>query len=291
MSGSSPTDAGAVLAAIRAQRPLVHCLTNEVTIGRVADALGAVGALPVMASAPEEAAEMVEQAQALVLNLGTPSAARWAAARAAGARARSIGVPVVLDPVGCGATAWRTSQARRLFDEVRATIVRGNGPEVAALAGLPPVAAGYKLRGVTAVPHTADPAAAGAGPQGDGLERRRQLAMQASRALGCTVVLTGRTDVVARSDQAWCRPADLPLLERVVGAGDVVTALIAAGRAVIADDVAASWSGLAIFGRAAHLAVEGAAGPGSFWPRLLDALSGLRGADLSDQPCDDGAHR
>lgn len=269
-------DATAVLELVRERRPLVHCLTNTVTMGRVADALAALGALPVMASAPEEAADMAEHAQALVLNLGTPTPERWQACRAAGLRARERGVPTVLDPVGCGATPWRTREARALARKILPVVVRGNVPEVAALAGLE--APGATLRGVTAE-----------GGSGDAHENRR-LAREASRALGGSViVLTGRAmGVVADGARSICRPTGVPLLARVVGAGDVLTAVVAACCAVGAGGgrFAASQAGLALFEAAAGQASRAAQGPGGFWPHFLDALHGLEPAELAGEALD-----
>lgn len=264
----------AVRVALRQQRPLVHCLTNAVTIGRVADALAAVGALPVMASAAEEVVDMVAQADALVLNLGTPSAERWGAARLAGQRARAGGVPIALDPVGCGATRWRTEQVRALVAAVTPDIVRGNVPEVAALAGLPAPGTGVRLRGVTADdgarPHPVeDLQAAGTAAQA--------FAAAASRALGgATVVVTSRVQAISDGRRMVLRAGpDVPS-SQLVGTGDVLTALIAACRAVEADSVASCQVAVALCSAAAGRAVGApGVGPGTFWTRFLDALGSM----------------
>lgn len=325
-------DPAEVLERVRERRPLVHCLTNTVTVGRVADALAALGALPVMASAPEEAADMVLHAQALVLNLGTPTRDRWEACRAAGQRARERGLPVVLDPVGCGATTWRTRQARALVHAVPPDVVRGNVPEVAALAGLD--AAGVALRGVTAEETR------------DDRDAQAWLAREASGALGgAVVVVTSRAatvvadsrrvavertagDLAAHEVTAGAWSADDPaaaeraagelaarermpavgtaraamagagtpelLLARVVGAGDVLTAVVAACCAVVeapADRFLAVQGGVVVFNMAARRAARAATGPGSFWPHLLDALDGLRPADPRTPPALVGSAR
>ncbi len=265
---------GEILGAVRARRPLVHCLTNDVTVGRVADALAALGALPVMASAEEEAAEMVEQAQALLLNLGTPRPERWRACASAGARATSLHLPVVLDPVGCGATAWRTTQARALVRRVRPDVVRGNVPEMAALAGLEAPRA--RLRGVAV--EDAD------GSCGEA----EQVARLASGRLGCVVLATGRTDVLAHGSRAERWPADVALLRGVVGAGDVLAAAIAACRAVEPESWSAARAGRIIFTAAARLAAARADGPGTFWPAWLDAASSLQPASIAGIPATSG---
>src|SRR5438094_3147513 len=127
---------GADLAAIRERKPLVHQITNYVVMNETANATLALGALPVMAHAREEVEEMVGLASALVLNIGTLSEqwieAMLLAGRAAGAR----GIPVVLDPVGAGATRYRTDTARRILEEVQVTVLRGNQGEIATLVGV-----------------------------------------------------------------------------------------------------------------------------------------------------------
>ncbi len=244
--------------AVRQRRPLVHCLTNAVTIGRVADALAAIGAQPVMADDPLEAADMVEHADALVLNLGTPSSARFAAARAAGVRAQERGLPIVFDPVGCGATPWRTEQARALLERVRPTVVRGNPPELAALVNLE--AAGWVQRGVSA-----EPLAAAA--------VQTELAQRVSRRLGCVVVATGPSDVIADGASTSVSDERVPALDGVVGAGDVLSALIGAACTVDGEPAHAAATALATFKLAARRA--GVQAPGAFWVRLLDTLGTL----------------
>ncbi len=252
----------AALDAIRARRPMVHCITNDVTVGRVADAIAAIGALPVMASAPEEAADMAAQAQAVVLNLGTPSGPRWLAASAAGAGARDAGVPVVLDPVGCGATPWRTRQARDLHAAVQPDIVRGNPPEIAALADLP--AGGWVLRGVAA--HET-----GAGD----VAQLAQLAKEASRVLGSVAVVTGPSDAVSDGRRVETFAGGAKALAGLVGAGDVLSALVGVCRAVVPDSYTACLVAVRLFAAAGRAAARSASGPGTLWPRLLDALSTL----------------
>lgn len=250
------------LAAIRTRRPLVHCLTNAVTMSRVADALAALGALPVMASAPEEAAEMVGHAGALLLNLGTPSAATWTTARDIGRRARDLQVPVVVDPVGCGSTGWRTEGARRLVADIRPWVVQGNTPEIAALAGLSYT--GAALRGVTAVTR--------AGGTDDDLSG---LATAASRTLDGSVVLaTGSRNALSDGVRTLCHTTDVPVLASVVGGGDVLGAVVAACCAVDLEPFDAAWAGLQLFSGAAQTAGADGAGPGAFWTRFIDALAG-----------------
>src|SRR5262249_41504085 len=137
---------GGDLAAIRERKPLVHQITNYVVMNETANATLALGALPVMAHALEEVEEMASLAAALVLNIGTLSPPWVEAMLAAGRAANEAGAPVVLDPVGAGATRYRTATARRLLDEVDVAVVRGNAAEIATLAGRE-----AEIRGVAAI--------------------------------------------------------------------------------------------------------------------------------------------
>jgi len=130
------------------RRPVIHCVTNDVTSGRVADVLAAAGAAPILAASEAEVAEVAARADAVVLNCGTPSPERMRALCAAGVTARERGIPTLLDPVGCGASAWRTGQIRELAAAVRPAIIRGGAAEIASLADLVTTA---ELRGVSSI--------------------------------------------------------------------------------------------------------------------------------------------
>src|SRR5438874_4184891 len=127
---------GATLRTLRERNPLVHQITNYVVMNETANATLALGALPVMAHAREEVEEMVGLASALVLNIGTLSPHWVEAMLLAGRAATERGIPVVLDPVGSGATRYRTDTARRILEEVQVTVLRGNQGEIATLVGV-----------------------------------------------------------------------------------------------------------------------------------------------------------
>jgi hydroxyethylthiazole kinase len=179
---------------------------------------------------------MVEQAQALLLNLGTPTLERWTVARLTAQRAHACRIPIVADPAGCGSTPSRTEQTRLLLEAVRVDVVRGSAPEIAALGRIP--APGARQRGVAA--------------ENNAELDTTALAHEASRALGCTVVVTGAVEAISDGRRALRHATCVPLLEHVVGAGDVLTALIGACRVVEADSDAASLAGLAAFTTAAQ---------------------------------------
>src|SRR6201990_3686856 len=162
--------AGDSLRRLGAGKPLVHQITHYVVMNETANATLALGALPVMAHAQEEVGEMAAIAGALVLNIGTLSPHWVEAMITAGRVANQRGTPVVLDPVGAGATSYRTETAKRILDEVRVTVLRGNAGEVATLVGVD-----AEVRGVESIDAGGDPA---------------DLARQAASALGVVASVT-----------------------------------------------------------------------------------------------------
>ncbi len=255
MTALTAATAAALLARVRERRPLVHHITNVVTINDVANVTLALGAAPVMAHAPEEVEEMVAAAGALALNIGTLTAQAVNTMLLAGRRANAAGIPVILDPVGAGATAFRTAQARRLLDELRIACVRGNAGEIAALAGQAGGVRGVDATGrVEAVDH---------------------LARDLARRAGAAVAATGPVDLLTDGDRVVRIENGHPLLARITGSGCMATAAVAAFAAVEPDALAAAAAGLLCFEVAAERAAETAAGPGTFRVALLDALDAL----------------
>jgi len=237
---------------VRKQIPLIHHMTNVVVTNFVANGTLAMGASPVMAYAREEVAEMVGHARALVLNIGTLSTEEVESMIVAGQAAGRIGVPVVLDPVGAGATKFRLEASRRILQEVKVTAVRGNASEVAALTGFD-----WQSRGVDSV-----------GEHGD----RVLLAKTAAAKLGVTVAVTGPVDVVAGPGGVYTVENGHPMLGLVTGTGCLSTGAVAAFMALEPDTALAAASALAFYGAAAERAMERAQGPGSFQIAFLDEL-------------------
>jgi len=244
--------AGRNLADLRKQKPLIHNITNFVVMNVTANALLAMGASPVMAHAPNEVEEMVSFAGALVLNIGTLTDAWVEAMAAAGKKANAADIPIVLDPVGSGATALRTRSAKRLIRENRITVIRGNASEILSLRD-----AEARTKGVDAV-HAVDDAA----------EAAKSLAAQ----LNTTLAITGPVDMVTDGRRVWQVANGHPLMSYVTGTGCMATATIGAFLAVDADPVSATASALAYFGLAGEQAALQAKAPGSFMVALIDAL-------------------
>ena len=260
----STLSTGADLAAIRERKPLVHQITNYVVMNETANATLALGALPVMAHAREEVEEMAALAAALVLNIGTLSAPWVEAMRAAGRAANDAGVPIVLDPVGAGATRYRTETARRLLDELEVAVVRGNAAEIAMLAGRE-----AEIRGVESIGAT---------------ESASELARAAAREVGAVVAVTGATDHVSDGERSIAVANGDALLATITGSGCMATAItgcfVAVGRE---RPLAAAAEALVAFGVAGEDAARRAAGPGSFHVALYDALYALDPATLDER--------
>ena len=258
MDGAIPTG---LLSAVRSERPLIHHITNSVTINDCANITIAAGAAPVMAEAAEEVADMVAAAGALVLNIGTLSAVQVEAMLIAGRRANELGIPVILDPVGAGATAFRTETVERLLDALDIAVLKGNAGEIGVLAGT-----GGSVRGVDS-----------GGVAGDPVETARECA----RATGTVVAMTGAVDVVADEKRVFLVRNGDPVMDRLSGTGCMAASVVAAFVAVADDPMVASASALAAFGLAGERAAACARGPYSFRTALVDELAALTPDDLT----------
>ncbi len=242
-----------ILRKLTDERPLIHHITNYVSVNLVANITLCTGALPVMAHAREEIEEMSSLASALVLNIGTLDLGRIKSMLLAGSKANERGISVILDPVGAGATSLRTKTAERLLSELEISAVCGNAGEVATLAGL-----SAEVRGVESL-------------SGDA----REAAEKAAGSLGVTVAATGETDYVSDGRRTLAVENGHLLMGRIVGSGCASTAVVGCFAAAGGADPETVSEALAYFGRAGEVAAEKAEGPGTFEPRLLDALAGL----------------
>lgn len=247
--------AAAQLTQVRTRRPLIHHITNFVVMNSTANITLSAGALPVMAHARQEVEDMAASADALVLNLGTLWPEQVEAMLLAGSRANAKGIPIVLDPVGAGATAYRTESAHRLLSKLSMAIVRGNAAEIAALTGL---AAG--IRGVEAVSDSGDPCA---------------LATAFAQRYRCVAAVTGAVDVISDGERLFRVHNGHPQMAKVTGTGCMATSVVAAFCAVEKDAAPAAAAALGCYGLAGERAAARAQGPGSFQMHLFDALAGL----------------
>jgi hydroxyethylthiazole kinase len=243
----------ASLQAIRQGAPLVHNITNFVAMEVVANCLLALGASPAMVQAEEEVEDFLTIAHALVINIGTLSAAQLTVMKRAATRATALGRPWVLDPVGAGATPYRTRAASELI-ALAPTVIRGNGSEILALAG---VASG-PTRGVDS---TRSP------------DEAVDAALQLAQASGAVVAVTGAIDRITDGER-WRKIGNGdPRMTRVTALGCAASAVVGAFLTVEPDPLCAAASGLAVFGLAGERAAARAAGPGTLRWQIVDQLA------------------
>ena len=259
----SPAHIWADILAVRERAPLVHSITNLVVMNFNANVLLAVGAAPVMAHAHEEVAAMAGIAQSLVLNIGTLEPYWIESMRLALASASVRGIPVVLDPVGAGATPYRNASIEALLEQALPTVIRGNASEIMSVAG-----AQVRTRGV-------DSSAAA----NDALGAAQAL-VQRTRGVVC---VSGETDHVLDAGRRWARLHNgHPWMTKITGVGCSATALIGAFCAVQPDAWRATVSAMALMALAGEIAAEQVQarqqGVGSMQLVLLDVLQ------LLDQP-------
>ena len=247
---------------LRAQKPLIHNITNFVVMNVTANALLAMGASPVMAHAPNEVEEMASIAGALVLNIGTLTDEWVDAMEKAAKKAAGSSVPIIMDPVGSGATALRTRSARRLIEAAGLTVIRGNASEILSLRDRT-----SKTKGVDAVHSVAE---------------AEDAAATLASELETTLAITGPVDLVTDGKRVMRIANGDALMAYVTGTGCMATATIGAFLAVDEDPVTATATALAYFGLAGEVAARRAQAPGSFMVALLDALYTITPRELAD---------
>lgn len=264
---SNTNEFATLLNNVRGQKPLVHHITNYVTVNDCANITLAIGASPIMADSIEEAGDIAAMAQALVLNIGTLNERTIPSLLAAGKAANSEGVPVVFDPVGAGASRLRNETTAKILDEVKVAVLRGNISEVRFISGL-----GAHTKGVDAAESdTADDA----GP----------IARQLAARLGCVVAITGAIDAVSDGSRVVRIHNGHAALGSITGTGCMCSSLVGAYCGASQNTFAAAVAALLSMGIAGEIAFEaaGAKGNGSFHMALLDAISLLTPAILQER--------
>lgn len=250
---------------LRARSPLVHSLTNYVVMEVTANVLLAAGASPLMAHEPEELDDLLAIASALVLNIGTLDKNWIASMEKAGEAANRHGKPVVLDPVGAGASRLRTETSLRLLERVRPKVLRGNASEIMALAPEAAAARGFS-KGVDSTNASFEAAPA---------------ALFLAKKYGCVVSVSGAEDWITDGRTTLLVKGGTPLMTRVTGMGCSSTALTAACAAVACSPLIAAAAAMAMMAAASNRAAAAAGGPGSFLPAFLDALFTLKPAEAA----------
>jgi hydroxyethylthiazole kinase len=249
---------------VRQANPLIHNITNVVVTNFTANGLLALGASPVMAYAHEEVADMAKIAGALVLNMGTLDEGVVKSIIIAGKSANENNVPVVFDPVGAGATPYRTQSSRKILQEVKVDVLRGNAAEIANVVG-----EDWSIKGVDA---------------GEGSGDVVALAQKTSKLLGCTTVITGKEDVITDGESTYTVLNGHPILTKVTGTGCLLSSVIGAFVAVSDNSVGAATDAVSFYGVAAELAAQRAVekGPGSFQIEFLNELANLSVEKLNE---------
>ena len=253
---------GKIIEELQKKCPVIHHITNYVTVESCADAAICAGASPVMADDPEEVENITAGSDALVLNIGTIDYNKTIAMERAAAAAKKKGIPVVLDPVGAMSSAMRLNFALKLLQRGAITIVRGNYDECKALVD--EKAAGRGVDGIT----QAD--------EGEKLQAAKALAAK----FNCVVALTGKVDYVSNGKQVLVLNGGNEMLKKITGAGCMTTTLCACCAAVCKDYMTAAALGVVIMGQAAELAagfMEKKDGPGMFKTRLFDGIYHVTG--------------
>lgn len=248
------------LETIRTQPPLVHHITNWVTISECASITRSVGALPVMAHAEEEVEEMVGIASSLVLNIGTLTPTLIDAMIKAGKKANELGKPVVLDVVGAGATSLRTESTKKILANVKIAVIKGNAGEIATLAG-----AQAEVRGVESVSVEGDPSSH---------------AKALARAEGCTVVVTAPVDLITDGERLFEVSNGHRKMGEVVGTGCMAASVIGAFVGVNPDYTTAAAGAMCVYGVAGEKAAHRANGPGTMKVQIFDAIMNIELADV-----------
>jgi hydroxyethylthiazole kinase len=252
-----------VVKKVRQSNPLIHNITNIVVANFSANGLLALGASPVMADAVEEAADMAKVANAVVLNMGTLNRETVEAMLVAGKSANQHGIPVILDPVGVGATPYRTKVSRKLLQEVTFSIIRGNAAEIANL-----IDEKWEIKGVDA-----------GNSEGNVIE----IAIQAAKRLKTVIVLTGKDDIVTDGLTTYMVHNGHPILTKVTGTGCLLSAVVGAFAAVENNRLEAATSALVFYGVVAEIAANktDGQGPGSFQIEFLNQLSRVSSSEIN----------
>ena len=248
------------LNAVRSKSPLVHNITNYVVMNTTANALLAVGASPVMAHSVDEVEDMVKIASSLVINIGTLSKNWVDAMIKAGKVAKERGIPVVFDPVGAGATNYRTETSLRIIQECRPGIIRGNASEIMALTNEK-----GNTKGVDSTTSS---------------DSALDVAKILAKDTGAVIVISGPVDYIIDEQSVIKVMNGSAMMSKVTGLGCTATALIGAFIAVNKNLILASAHAMSVMGIAGELAANKAEGPGTMQMHFLDELYKLSDKEI-----------
>jgi hydroxyethylthiazole kinase len=249
-----------LLSEVRNKKPLIHNITNYVTVNDCANVVLAIGASPIMADDIEEAADITAISSALVINIGTLNHRTVDAMLSSAKKANELGIPIVLDPVGAGASALRNKTTEQILANAKISVLRGNMSEISFIAGL-----GATTKGVDAAESDIT--------SNDGVA----IATAVAKKLGCIVAITGATDIISDGERVVKISNGHKMLSDVTGTGCMSTALVGSFCGATKDYFAAAIGGITSMGIAGEIAFEkaGTQGTGSFHIAIIDTISKL----------------
>lgn len=255
---------------LKNKKPLIHNITNYVTVNDCANILLAIGASPIMADDLKESADITSIASALVINIGTLNERTIESMIASGKKANELNIPVVLDPVGAGASSFRNETTKRILEEIKISVLRGNMSEIKFIAGLE-----SETKGVDASESDLK------SDSDEGIRVANSLA----KRFNCTVAITGVCDIVSDGEKSVTIENGTKMLSNVTGTGCMTTALVGGylGACETKEDLfIAAISGIVSMGICGEIAEEraGSIGLGSFHMAIIDAVSNLDEEDL-----------
>ena len=253
---------GKLLEEVRNKKPLVHNITNYVTVNDCANILLAIGASPIMADDIKEAADITKISSSLVINIGTLNERTIESMIASGKKANELNIPVVFDPVGAGASEFRNATTKRILEEVKISILRGNMSEIKFISGLK-----SNTKGVDASESDME----------SGNEEGINVAKNLANNLNCTVAITGVTDIISDGKRVAVLENGNKMLSNVTGTGCMTSALVGGFCGAGSDYFIGAISGIMSMGIAGEIAFEksGQIGTGSFHIAIMDAISNL----------------
>ncbi|MDD5021542.1 MAG: hydroxyethylthiazole kinase [Endomicrobiaceae bacterium] len=232
--------------------PLVHHITNYVTVENCANITKCFGASPVMADAKEEVCDMVKLADALVLNIGTLNQIQIESMKLAGQTANKKGIPIVLDVCGAGATKYRNETCKELCSSIKVSVIKGNLSEIATIAGL-----SVQTKGVDSGNVNVD---------------KYEIARTLANTMKAVVVITGVEDIVSNGENTYSIKNGVPVMGKIVGTGCMATSVIAIFCAIEKDYALACASALVCYEIAAENAEKTSDGPGTFVSNFFDKI-------------------
>ena len=259
---------------VKEKNPLVHHITNYVTVNDCANITLAIGGSPVMADDINEVCDMVSLASSLVINIGTLNSRSVDSMLEAGKRANELNIPVILDPVGAGATPYRTETAKRIISEVKLAVIRGNLSEIKTIYGIE-----TKTKGVDACENTS--------VYGNELIDEKEMAKAFANKLNSVIAITGAVDLITDGKTLYSVENGHKIMSKVTGTGCMCTSLIGSYIGAGDNNLLGALAGIVSMGISGELAYEcldkDHGGTGTLKVKILDAIYNLSEAEIIER--------